>query len=166
MNSLFTTGQDQLNLALNQLTSTIKDKARFSPEEAAMVPSLSPPASVPVKAWDELVAPWDGAMVHRARLIQTGLKITALRRLRWADRVRLRSEAEAELEHAQALAAARLEHMQAQRDAYVERLEAAEARAESSRVWWRSPVLWVCVGAVITIGLVLVTGYGLSAAAD
>lgn len=40
-------------------------------------------------------------------------------------------------------------------------VEAREAR-ESASVWWRSPVLWVAVGVVMTAGLVALTAWALS----
>lgn len=134
-----------------------------SPTEEAMVPRLRPPESVPVRRGEEVAAEWDGALVHRDRLLEVGLRVRALRRLRWADRLRLAATYRIELTYAEEVCTARVEHMEAQRDAYREQWLAAERRAQAHQVWWRSPILWVAVGAVITVGLVLVAAYGLTA---
>ena len=144
----------------------LEDEPNFecpSPGEAEMVPDLNPPASVGVEAGDLLEAMWDGVLMHRHRVLELGLTIRALRRLRWADRLHLAEEYRIELEHAAEVAAARLEFAQEERDAYEERWRQAEQRAERSRAWWRSPALWFTVGVLTAGALVALTAYGLSA---
>lgn len=141
------------------------------PEERDLRPELQPPDAVPVRqGWvvvdgegePRLTAAWDGALVHRDRLIESGLWLFTVRRLRWADRLRLRREYDIRLQHAEDMAQARLDHMEAQRDAYVERWRASEQRVRSAQAWWRHPVLWFAVGVVVTGGLVALTAYGLT----
>lgn len=48
-------------------------------------------------------------------------------------------------------------------DALAEAVRLRREAEESSRVWWRSPVLWLSVGVVVTGGLVALTAYALSA---
>jgi len=133
------------------------------PEETYMIPDLNPPRSVPVEEGTELVAEWEGALVHRNRLLEVGFTITGLRRLRWADRLRLAREYQIQLEHAEELARIRLEFMEEQRDVYQERARAAEQRADRARSWWRSPALWFTIGVLTAGALVALTAYGLSA---
>lgn len=134
-----------------------------SPGEAEMVPDLHPPAAIPVRPGTPVTPAWEGALVHRDRLVELGLRVHALRRLRWADTLRLAAEYAVNLEHVQELGQVQLEHMTAQRDAYRERWQAAEERASRSERWWHSPALWVGVGIVVAGCLVALTAYGLSA---
>lgn len=133
------------------------------PGELELRVDLGPPASVPVHQGEEVVAPWDGALVHRDRLLEVGLSLRAVRRLRWADRLRLAEEYEIRLLYEQRLATARLQFAQQQRDAYQDRATAAERRAQSAQAWWRSPALWFAIGVVVAGALVALTAYGLSA---
>lgn len=134
-----------------------------SPGEEEMVPDLRPHSSIPVPAGRSHTAQWDGAFVDSERLVELGMRIKALRRLRWADRLRMRNQFEVELQHARALAQARLDYATAQRDAYRQQLATANERISDSRPWWRSPTLWLAVGVIVTSGLVAVAAYGLSA---
>lgn len=134
-----------------------------SPGEEEMVPDLHPPSSVPVRAGAPVTPPWEGALVHPNRMVELGLRIHALRRLRWADTLRLAAEYQVNLDHVRELGRIQLEHMTEQRDAYEERWRAAEERAAASERWWHSPALWVGVGIVVAGGLVALTAYGLSA---
>lgn len=134
-----------------------------SPGEREMVPDLNPPASVPARTGVAVTPPWDGALVHRDRLVELGLRVHALRRLRWADTLRLAAQYAVGLEHAQELGRVQLEQMTAQRDAYRERWQAAEERASRAERWWHSPAFWVGVGIVVAGCLVALTAYGLSA---
>lgn len=145
---------------------TIASQPNFdcpSPGEAEMVPDLRAPVSIPVHSGEAVAAPWDGALVHRDRLVELGLRVHALRRLRWADTLHLAAQYAVNLEHVQELGRVQLEHMTAQRDAYQERWQAAEERASRAERWWHSPALWVGVGVVVAGCLVALTAYGLSA---
>jgi len=141
------------------------------PEEQALRPELHPPDAVSVsRGWivvdsageQHLEVPWDGALVHRDRLIEAGLWLYTVRRLRWADRLRLRLEYDIRLQHAEDMTDVRVELLEEQREAYRERWRASEQRVRSAQVWYRSPVLWFAVGVVVTGGLVALTAYGLS----
>lgn len=133
------------------------------PGERELTPDLNPPAPVPVHQGREVVAEWAGALVHRDMLLEVGFALKAARRLRWADRLRLREESAIHIRYLEQVAAARQNFAEQQRDIYRARSQQAEARAQSLNSWWRSPALWFAVG-VITAGiLVVATGYGLSA---
>lgn len=135
-----------------------------SPDEDVMVPDLAPFDSVALAAGDTFVAEWEGSFVDRNRLIEVGMRVRALRRLRWADRVKLRRQFDIHLEHVRDLSQAQLDYMAAQLDAYRDQLGRANERVGSSQSWWRSPTLWLAIGVVVTAGLVAVSAYGLSAA--
>lgn len=136
----------------------------MGPGESDLRVELHAPSSIPVHQGEEMVAQWDGALVHRDRMLEIGLSLLAVRRLRWLDRLRLSEEYQIQTEAAQRIAAARLEFAQQQRDAYQDRATAAERRASSANAWWRSPALWFAVGVVVAGILVALTAYGLSAA--
>lgn len=140
------------------------DFACPGPSERDLTPDFNSEPSVPLEIGDTFVAEWDGAFVDRSRLTELGLRVRMLRRLRWADRLRLRREFETYLEYLQEMGRIELDHMVAQRDAYRDQLAQANERIGSSQSWWRSPTLWLAVGVVVTTGLVAVAAYGLSAA--
>lgn len=133
-----------------------------SPEEPVMVPDLSPPASIPVRQGESVTAPWDGALVHRNRLLELGLRVQGLRRLRWVDRLRLQAEYDIEQDYAEELCTARVGLAEAQRDAYQEQLLASEARVVSEQAWYRSWWFGVVIGVLATGGVVALTAYALS----
>jgi len=135
----------------------------MGPGEADLRVDLSPPPSVPVHQGVEIAAPWDGALVHRDRMLEIGLALKAVRRLRWLDRLRLAEEYQIRREAEQRIAEARLEFAEQQRDVYRDRATAAERRAQSAHSWWRSPALWFTIGIVTAGVLVALTAYGLSA---
>ena len=135
------------------------------PGEADLRVDLRAPASVPVKQGATVVALWDGALAHRDRLVEVGLNLAAVRRLRWLDRLRLREEFAIERRYQDQLAEARLRFAEQQRDAYQERATAAERLAQSANPWWRSPALWFAIGMIVAGALVALSGWALSTAA-
>jgi hypothetical protein len=148
------------------VSSTQPDFECPSPGESEMVPDLHPPASIPVVVGSQTKATWDGALVHRDRPVEVGLRVRAIRRLRWADSLRLAAEYSVSLEHVREVSRIQLEHMSAQRDAYEERWRAAETKAMQSERWWHSPALWIGVGMVIASCLFALSAYGLSAVSN
>jgi hypothetical protein len=136
------------------------------PDELTLQVDLHAPPSVPIHEDDELIVPWEGALVHRDRLIEVGLTLRAVRRLRWADRVRLSEEFRVRLQYENSVAASRLLFAQQQRDVYRDRALAADQRTGSAQSWWRSPSLWFGIGVVVAGVLVALTGWALSAAAE
>lgn len=134
-----------------------------SPGERDLTPRLNPPASVPVHQGQEVVAEWDGALVHRDTLLEVGLALKATRRLRWLDRLRIHEEYAIRVRYLEQIAGARQTFAEEQREAYEQRALAAERRAASSQAWWRSPALWFAIGVITAGALVALTAYGLSA---
>jgi hypothetical protein len=134
-----------------------------SPTELEMVPRLRPPPSVPVEVGDIVEAQWEGAVVHRDRLIQMGLTIRALRRLRWADRLRIHAEYEIRLTHQTEVCDARLEHAEERTEVYREALGVANERVSSAQAWYRSWWFGYLMGVLSAGALVALTAYALMA---
>ncbi len=133
------------------------------PDEAELVGSIGAPSSIPVDQGDQVTAPWEGALVHRDRMLELGLKIMGLRRLRWVDRLRLRTEYEIVIEAESRIYEARLLHAQQQVETYQERVNQLIAQENKARSWWRSPALWFTIGVLTAGALVALTAYGLGA---
>ena len=117
-----------------------------SPDESSMIPRLNPPPSVPVKVAENITATWDGALVHRDRLIEYGLKIKGLRRLRWADRLYIAERYLIEIEHARTTGAVREELLEEVAEYHQERATAAERAVRSANAWYRSFGFGLVVG--------------------
>ena len=135
----------------------------LGPGEAELRGSFGAPDSVPVDRGDQITAPWDGALVHRDRMIQLGLHLKVLRRLRWADSLRIRTEYEIILEAESQIYSARLRYAEQQVETYRERANQAISQENRARSWWRSPVLWFAIGVLTAGGLTALAAYGLSA---
>lgn len=129
------------------------------PGEEAMIPRLQPPASISVSSGETLTAPWEGALVHRDRLVLVGLRVQALRRLHWADRLRLQEEAAITLEHAQELCGARIERVEAISQSYQDALDRANEQTHSANAWYRSWWFGFILGTATTTALVALATY-------
>lgn len=134
-----------------------------SPEEGLLVPHLNPPPSIPVVEGETVTAPWEGALVHRDRLLRMGTTITAIRRLRWNDRIRLMTEYRILLDYHEEICEANANHSHAETEFYREAMQTANERVESSRAWFRSPWFGFTVGFVSAAALVALTAYALTA---
>ena len=135
----------------------------LGPGEAELRGSFGAPSSVPVDQGDQITAPWDGALVHRDRMTQLGLYLKVLRRLRWADRLRIRTEYEIILEAESQIAGARLRYAEQRVETYREQAVRAVNQENKARSWWRSPVLWFAIGVLTAGGLTALAAYGLGA---
>lgn len=134
-----------------------------SPGESEMVPDLHPPASVPTKVGVTITPLWDGALVHRDRMLELGLRIQGLRRLRWADRIHSAAEYDVELQYSRELCSTRVGLAESQRDAYQEQLQLSQERVAHEQSWYRSWWFGVVVGVIGTAAVVALTAYALSA---
>lgn len=130
-----------------------------SPGELEMVPDLRPPSSIPVEEGVSIEAPWAGALVHRDRLVEVGLSIKALRRLRWIDRVRILTEYQIQLEHQEGVCDANIEHANERIEIYRESLEQANANVRSAKKWYRSFGFGFTVGLISAGVLVALSAY-------
>lgn len=134
-----------------------------SPEEGLLVPHLNPPASIPVAEGESVTAPWDGALVHRDRMLKLGSTITAVRRLRWNDRLRLLAEYRIMLNYSEEICDANANHSHAETEIYREALQTANERVESSQAWFRSPWFGFTIGFISAAALVALSAYVLMA---
>lgn len=130
-----------------------------SPEEEALVPRLQPPPSVPVPQGETVTAEWAGVLVHRDRLILNGLKISALRRLRWVDRLHLAGRYQIEIEHARATGAIRETLLEERVDYYQGRATTAERATRHASAWYRSFGFGLVIGFVAAGLLVALSVY-------
>lgn len=130
-----------------------------SPGELEIVPDLRPPPSIPIQEGITIEAPWGGAVVHRDRLVQVGLNIKALRRLRWADRLRILTEFQIQLEHQEGVCNAHIEHANEGLNIYKNALDQANNRTSSAQAWYRSWWFGYTVGVVSAGLLVALSAY-------
>jgi hypothetical protein len=130
-----------------------------SPGEDALTPDLHPPSSIPAPLGALTESPWDGVLVHRDRLVEVGMRLKALRRLRWADRLRLAERYHLELSHLRDTQRIREELLAAQEAAQRTRAEVAERRATSARAWYRSWGFGFLMGFLASGALVVLAVY-------
>lgn len=128
-----------------------------SPGEDILNPYVPWNPTVAVSEGEEFTAPWDGAFVDIERIIVLGLKLKSIRRLRWADRVRLSSEHRLRLEHAEQTLAATKRHATSIQDYYADALDKANARAARATAWYRSWAFGFLMG-VVSAGLLAALG--------
>jgi len=134
-----------------------------SPEEEALTPNLSPPPAIPVHTGECSPAPWDGALVHRDRLVLLGLKLQAVRRLRWSDTLRFRALYTVELNHARREEELVTRALEEQVVTYRERALQAEQRTGNATAWYRSWWFGFVLGVVSAGGLVALAAYVVTA---
>jgi len=133
------------------------------PEEGALIPRLNPPRSVPMKQGDIAEAQWDGALVHRDRLVEYGLKLKALRRLRWADRLYIAERFRIEVAHARETATIRETLLEEQAEYHQERATAAERAVRRAGAWYRSWWFGFLSGTLVAAALVALAAYVVTA---
>lgn len=147
-------------------SKTTPDFGCPSPGEEALMPNLNSPDAISIRTGSSVKAPWDGAMVHRNRLLELGLRIKALRRLRWAERLKMAGECKVNMDHYSKVSDIRIEDMKLRVDSYRELALVERQRAKRYESWWRSPTTWFAIG-VATAGVVVaLAAYGLSAVGD
>lgn len=128
-----------------------------SPGERTLVPDLDPERTIPVGYGEQFVAPWDGGFVDVDRLIEVGLRVKALRRLRWLDNIRLMGEARLRLEHAERVLAVVKEQHEIRVEQYRRALNEANQRTSRATAWYRSWVFGFLVG-IVSAAVVAVLG--------
>lgn len=144
------------------------------PMELELGPDLDPPPVIPVTAGSQVKAPWEGALVHRDRMIELGSKLTLVRRLRWADRLQLRDEFAVVARHDQEVAEARRLFAEERAVSYRDQLERtrtdaeqalAAARSETGRAqaWYRSVWFGLILGFFSASALVALAAYVVTA---
>jgi hypothetical protein len=130
-----------------------------SPLEETLVPNpeVGPKASVALTATKP--APWDGILVDKDRLIQLGLRITALRRLRWMDTLKAQDVLAAEKKLITDSKKADLDLITSQRESYKAQLVQTQKELSKATAWYRSWTFGLIVGAVTTSAVAITLAY-------
>jgi hypothetical protein len=119
-----------------------------SPGEDSLVPRLQLRTSVSLKA--ESKAPWAGVLMDKDRVLTLGLRIKALRRLRWMDQTRFAEIIAVNKEYDESIKKVEIKLALSQRDSYKSQTTALAKEVESLRAWWRHPAFWFAMGMVVT----------------
>jgi hypothetical protein len=118
-----------------------------SPGEADLLPDLQfQHSSLELKVGTP--TPWPGILMDKDRAIQLGLRIKALRRLRYLDGQACREKQEMDADFFQK------EH-QLETNALRSSLEVAQQELKNEQKWYKSVWFGVGVGVVITAGVII-----------
>jgi hypothetical protein len=123
-----------------------------SPGEDALVPRLELKTSVELVPSKKPKIPWPGILMDKNRVLTLGMRITALRRLRWMDMVRAGELRENDRKYDAAQFTATINLRTAQRDNYKGQTKELQEKVISLNKWYRSPALWFAVGFVVAAG--------------
>lgn len=116
------------------------------PGEKELVPSIQLKESVVLMAKEP--APWDGILLDGNRVLTLGLRIKALRRIRWNEGVLCRGRREAEVSYVRSKAEVELNLRTTQRDVYKKQARALQEEVTRLKKWYRSGPFWFAVGVV------------------
>jgi hypothetical protein len=115
-------------------------------------PLIQPDFDCPSPGEEELLpqpAPWAGILMDRDRIFMLGMRIQALRRIRWIETLGCAERLEAEIDHISQSKQVTLNLCIKQRDNYKKQVEVAQKEAIKAYKWYRSPVLWFVTGFVV-----------------
>lgn len=118
-----------------------------SPGEEELLPKLELRPSVGLEPTQP--APWPGILMDRDRVFLLGMRIQALRRIRWNETIGCAERLEAEVDYISQTKQATLNLCISQRDSYKKQTEAAQKEVIKAYKWYRSPALWFTAGFVI-----------------
>jgi|WetSurSiteA1Bulk_404760.scaffolds.fasta_scaffold34274_2 hypothetical protein len=130
-----------------------------SPQEDVLVPDLQ--AQPSVELLKGAVAPRDGVLLDKNRVLVLGLRIKALRHIRWIETVAAGQKLTAEVAYQQKIAKAQADLQTSQIESYKRQLiETQEALAREQK-WYKSWTFGVVVGIVVTAAGGTALGYAL-----
>ena len=118
------------------------------PGEEGLLPKLELKKSVALEL--KQPAPWAGILLDRGRVLTLGLRVKALRRLRWEDMMYCGEMAGAEVDYVEQSGQIEVELRTSQRDSYKQQVVVLEKERDRLNSWYRSPILWFSVGVVVT----------------
>ena len=95
-------------------------------------------------------APWAGLLMDKNRVLRLGLRVKALRRLRWEELRYCGELAAAELDYLEDTSQAEINLRTSQRDTYKAQVDVLQKEVARLSGWYRSPILWFSVGVVVT----------------
>jgi len=130
-----------------------------SPHEDSLVPRLQLKESATLKLKEP--APWEGILMDKERVIVLGLRVKALRRLRWQDMRTAEGKLANEIAFAKAAAKADLDLARSQRDNYKEQNKALQAEVVRLNRWYHSKTFWFVTGMVVTAAGATALAFGL-----
>lgn len=116
------------------------------PDEDAMVPRLQLKTSAALELGKK--APFAGILLDKNRVLTLGLRIKALRRLRYLQMKSAAEKLAAERELLKASHKATLDLRTSQRDNYKSQTVALQKEVIRLNKWYRSPALWFAIGFV------------------
>jgi len=119
-----------------------------SPNEDVLVPDIQALPSVELKKGE--ASPREGILLDRNRVLGLGLRIKALRRLRWMETTSSAKQLQAETAYQQKVAKAKEDLLGSQVESYKKQLLDARADLASAQKWYRSWTFGVVVGIVVT----------------
>lgn len=129
------------------------------PEEETMVPPLQ--MSDSLELLKGKTAPWDGVLMDKNRVLFLGLRVKALRRIRYIERQSFAQKIEAESTFLKASAKADLDLRTSQRDSYKEQLVQAQKDLAKAHAWYRSWTFGMVLGIVVTAAGATALAYSL-----
>lgn len=118
-----------------------------SPGEDDLIPKLELRPSVGLEPTQP--APWAGILMDRDRIFLLGMRIQALRRIRWNETLGCAERLEAEIDYISQTKQATLNLCIKQRDNYKGQTKELQEEVIKAYKWYRSPALWFAAGFVI-----------------
>jgi hypothetical protein len=119
-----------------------------SPGESALVPHISLRTSTELTKGK--AAPWTGILMDPNRALVLGLRVKALRRLRWMDEISHQDKLANEVEFFKKTSEAERNLLTSQRDSYRDQTKELQRQLASERAWYRSWAFGVVVGVLTT----------------
>jgi len=149
-------------------TCTVQDYSKVTPKpnfncpgplEETMVPSpvVGPKESVVLDA--KAPAPWAGILLDRERVLELGLRITGLRKIRWSEGLEATEKAKAEVKLTLDNLTAEVKLTQSQRESYKTQLVVTQEELAKEKKWYRSWTFGLIVGVVTTSAAAITLAY-------
>lgn len=117
------------------------------PGEEDLLPKLEMRPSLELEL--DQKAPWPGILMDTNRVLKIGLRIKAIRQLRWQELQYCGEAASAELNYTEQTYQAELDLLTSQRDNYKGQVIELRKEVEKADAWYRSPILWFSVGVIV-----------------
>lgn len=130
-----------------------------SPLEETLVPKPEHGLKDSIKLLTSKPAPWDGILMDSDRVIQLGLRITALRRLRWMDTLTAIDKTKMEVKLVEDSKKADINLVTSQRESYKFQLQETQKELAKERRWYRSWTFGLIVGVVTTSAVAVTLAY-------
>ena len=120
-----------------------------SPQESVLIPDLPEKTSTELRIGQP--APFDGIFLDKNRVLVLGLRIKALRRIRYVETTSSARTLKAEVEYQQKLAKTQQDLLSSQVDSYKKQLQNAQEELAKERKWYKSWTFGVVVGTYSSI---------------